>query len=90
MTALSRLGNSQEVYSYKGYRIEMFTSLVNDRWQASVTIRGGADTLNLFTLGYDTKDTAEKAIWEEAKRKIAAVSSRSSQGHNAAKSSRLP
>jgi len=83
MSILTRLDNSQEVYAirknYKGYRIEMFASLINKEWEAWATVHGGANTLNLLTVGYDTKDQAQKVIWEEAKRKIAEVSSRSSQ-----------
>ena len=92
MSILTRLDNSQEVYAirknYKGYRIEMFASLINKEWEAWATVRGGANTLNLLTVGHDTKDEAQKVIWEEAKRKIAEVSSRSSQADNAVKSGR--
>ena len=84
MSIVTRLDNSQEVYAirknYKGYRIEMFASLINKEWEAWATVfRGGANTLNLLTVGHDTKDEAQKAMWEEAKRKIVEVSSRSSQ-----------
>ena len=67
----------------KGYQIEIFTSLVNDEWEAWAQIRVAREgqetnTLNLLTLGYKTKHAAQEEIWEEAKRKIAEVSNRNS------------
>jgi len=64
------------IKDYRGYRVEITSESDNGRWEAVArgqpSDAGNANLLviSLLTLGYETAEAAEAAMWEDTKRKI--------------------